>query len=116
MGLFQENYNCFNCTLKYKDPKIQRSYQESKSCFGGKTWQYQIENIQFKCCPGNFTLPMVSYLLEGYRMFKNLGVLPEKGGLFDQTYKTIEIFQTIGTTIDLLRKKEEDILKKRKKK
>ncbi len=70
---------------------------------------YQLENIKYYTCIGNFYDKSVSSLYEMYTLYTK-GVLPYKGALTDQPAKVIEIFQVIdGLRTDKIERLKKEV-------
>jgi hypothetical protein len=114
-AVFNKLYNCADCLSKFKDPESTRKQQEIKSCFKPSDYRFQISNIKFKKCPGNYTIPQVGYFLTLFFNYEKHGVFPDAGGLFDQNYKLWEILSIIeGVVADNRKKMQNDIDRKNK--
>jgi hypothetical protein len=70
-----------------------------KGCEVSGIRNYQIENIRFNRCPGNYTNTQVRYLIDWFLMYEK-GVMPFGGTLSDQPGKLIEIFELIQSIRD----------------
>lgn len=93
---FDENkaYDCHNCLSKLiqKTPNIQlaRSCKEAKE--NHVTFiEKEGYRIEYFTCVGNFYYEEAQYLIRLFQEFKE-GKMPEKGGLFDQPAKLVDIF------------------------
>ena len=106
-AILDKRFNCFNCQNMYSEKQdyekrretyIQhtRKKREGQSCFSiNKRCIYQLENIKYYTCVGNFYDKSVCCLYEMFILYEK-GVLPYAGALVDQPAKIIEIFQLIG--------------------
>ena len=106
-AIFNDTYDCTKCHATFKDPIHSKSQRRIKGCKGLPAFRYTIENIRYATCPGNYTHPSVSYLLEIFSMYEEKGVLPENNCIFDVTYKTIQSFGIIRSIRDKYRQKAE---------
>lgn len=87
-----KKFGCHYCASKYKE-KFKEKKRRSKGCYDLTTKKYQIENIIYKSCIGNYNIN-IEFYLESFRKYDS-GMLPFTGNLSDQPNKIIEIFNII---------------------
>ena len=107
-AMFNEQWNCSKCVVRFKDPEALERQFKIKSCKDSGSFRFQIGNIRYNKCPGNFVTPQVSYLLSLFTDYEQHGGFPESGSLLDQCYKTWEIVSIIENTVVENRKRLQD--------
>ena len=103
-GFFEKKFNCVECRKRYDrhpDPeKMWESWKARMSCYDIKEKpKFQLDQIRYYTCPGNFFSFSVASLMEGYHNYK-LGVMPYKGSFFEQPAKIIEVYKMIEAIIE----------------
>jgi hypothetical protein len=118
---FDSKWSCYHCKKtydRYDGPKKDRALRNmftKKSCSGETERNYQLENVRFKKCPGNYTDTQVRYLVDWFMMYEK-GVMPFDGPMADQPAKIIEIFELIQSIRDekVLQQEKEDAMDARR--
>lgn len=101
-AVFAEHWDCNKCLRRYTGENLQKQL-ELKGCKGLNDFRYQIENIKYSKCPGNYTLPQVSYLMSVFNQYEQHGKLPTAQNLLDELYKNYEILTIIEARVRILR-------------
>ncbi len=107
-SVFNPTYDCSKCINRFKDKASLERQFKIKSCTTSGAFRFQIDNIRYNKCPGNYVSPQVSYLLSLFSAHDKHGILPDSGTLLDQTYKTWEIICIIESVVMSNRKKIQD--------
>lgn len=106
-AILDKKFNCFSCQNMYSKNQDYEKKRETykahtnkrrakQNCFSlNDRCVYQLENIKYYTCVGNFYDKSVCDLYEMYTLYDK-GVLPYNGALVDQPAKIIEVFQLIG--------------------
>jgi len=107
-AVFNEQYDCLKCISRFKDKDSAEKQKELKSCLKGNVFRFQISNIKFSKCPGNYSLPQISYYLGLFFIYEKHGILPEGTSLMDSNYKLHQILSIIEDRVEYNRKKIRD--------
>lgn len=102
---FNKNYDCRACLKLYKDPEMVKKAQDLKSCRDPGEFRFQISNVQFRKCPGNYNLPQITNLLSLFFNYEKFGLLPDPGSIWDQNFKSMQILAIMEEIIGDNRKK-----------
>lgn len=108
----EKMFNCYSCLHQYdhhpnKD-RMLADRQRLQACKEPRpNPKFQIEQVKYFKCPGNFYEPSMAYLMEGYEKYKQ-GVMPYPGSFYDQPAKIIEIYKLIDALLVDKRRKAQD--------
>ena len=103
-GFTEKQFNCVECNKRYrKHPNkelMDEKLRKKMACteIKGKA-RFQIDQVKYYTCPGNFYSFSVASLMEGYHNYK-MGVLPYPGSFFEQPAKVIDIYKMIDALIE----------------
>jgi len=102
----KKRFNCYHCKSKHEDKEVEKRERTIKGCYNA-TVEHKLNNVVYSYCIGNYCLPSTAELLSLFIQFEK-GILPDAGGLLDQTAKTMQILEVITDIREEKRSKEEN--------
>lgn len=95
---YDKRWNCHWCLNhqyfgKQKEKMLEKR-RRIKGCWGNPASPYQIENIQFNSCIGNFSSYDAQYIIDMYMAYDK-GMIPFPGSISEQPAKLLEAFDMI---------------------
>lgn len=103
-AVFNDQYDCLKCHNRHKDESLRIKQQDLKSCRKSGDFRFQLSNIQFRRCPGNYVLPQVNYLLSIFHNYQKFGHI-DGINLIDSTHKLYQIISIIENVVEFNREK-----------
>lgn len=96
MSLYENNYNCETCLKRnINNPRM----LEQKGCQNLIKGKIRVLNFVYTTCPGRYSASNISLIFNLYQNYK-IGIMPEEGGLFKQSFKNILIFNYIDSFLN----------------
>ena len=100
----KKTFNCYHCKTKNKNKETTQKERTIKGCFDA-TVKYTLENISYSYCLGNYCFPSAGEALLLFIEFEK-GLLPDAGGLLDQSAKIMQVFDVIRARREEKREKD----------